>query len=173
MKNIHAMFNNINPMERMERKYKAKTRNKVLLFSFLSSLVSGFFAFFFSQKENQQMIKQRAKEAREKGFEFKDKVMEKAGDVRAEIKPTISNAQSKMHEVASNLKGQITNRFNKVKDDTSDLKNKTQDKVQNVKENVETDAAKKAKQISQSVQSETDQFLNKVQENRHHNNHNN
>ncbi len=119
----------LSPFEAIKRKYKAKARGKIFFFSFISATISGVLAWFFSQKENRDMVVTEAKKAgevtKEKVLSLSEKAnvklhesMKKADQLISETKEKISQVRShKIEPVIEDVKEGLEDTANVVKKD--------------------------------------------------------
>lgn len=90
--------------EKVKRRQKAQTRNKIIIFSLLSSTISALFALFLSKKENRDKIIETSKKITEKGKEKGTTAFQKARERGVELSKV---AREKFDKVSTEVKSRM------------------------------------------------------------------
>ncbi len=97
------MFSFFNHQEELRRQ-RVNSRNKIIIFSFISATISAITAWIFSSKENREYVTNQSKKASEEVQKFGKKFGTQASQKAKEINKMISEEFAKISDrVAENL----------------------------------------------------------------------
>jgi hypothetical protein len=101
------MFDIVKKIQEVKKERQAKTRNKIILFSLISGVISAVTAVFFSSEENRQKVAKAAKDATKKAKELSE-------EAKVRFEEGRENFSQMAKENGEKFAGDLSNKFRRL-----------------------------------------------------------
>jgi gas vesicle protein len=105
--NKKIMFDIVKKIQEVKKERQVKTRNKIILFSLISGVISAVTAVFFSSEENRQKVAKAAKDAAKKAREVSE-------EAKVRFEEGRENFSQMAKENGEKFAGDLSNKFRRL-----------------------------------------------------------